>query len=269
MTFLNFYNMKKILLTLAAACIFAACDEKDIVTPDGGDCGFISVGIDTDDSIYLKSVSDGELDAYKVTVGDDTVSYSELKGVPYLIKSGTYTVYAQNCTADEAVAANNGLGQKHIYGETGPVEVTSGVTTPVKISCSVINAAAAVLFTDSFKAAFETYSVVLDADSRNISVDDSNADAEFYWNMDEDGKYTLHYIVYAVPKGTEDVRTARGSVTLSRAVKSTLRFSAAESESPDAAAAACSKTPYTDNSSQRISFSSVREMISPIRSEAF
>ncbi|MDE7128685.1 MAG: DUF4493 domain-containing protein [Bacteroidales bacterium] len=220
--------MKKILFAAAAVCAFAACNEKIIADKDETGAGFISVGLNTDSSIQVKSVSDEELDSYMVTIGEDAVSYSELKGVPYSVKPGTYAVSAQNCTAEEAVSANNGYGQKHIYGEAGSIEVVSGVTVPVTIRCEVVNAAASVVFTDSFKAAFENYSVVLDEESRNISVNDENADAEFYWNLDEDGMYVLSYSVSANIKGTEDVKTADGVIRLSRAVKSVLRFSAGE-----------------------------------------
>lgn len=225
-------KMKKLIFMSAALCVMAACNEKVISTPvDQAGTGYISLALDSDPVISVKSVTDAELDEYNVYIvpaGGAAVSpvkYSDLRATPYAVLAGDYTMYAENCTAAEA---ETGVGQMHIYGGTEhAVTVRAGMTESVQINCSVINSAVRAEFDESFNYAFaEDYTIDFSAGTRTVEVNAEKAGQNIYWNVNEFGELALNYTITVTFRNDNAHKTQSGTVSLSKARVSVLKFSA-------------------------------------------
>ena len=124
------------------------------------------------------------------------------------IPAGTYTVYVENCTAEEA---EEGIGRPRIAGSQEFV-ITAGRTTTATVACTVINAKITLAYDDDTvttdheneskaRVLYPAGLSISDSEgSRKISLtlsashDEVNA---IYYNVGDDGKVSLTYTLVA------------------------------------------------------------------------
>lgn len=150
--------MKKTFLYMIAAALTAvSCNEIRIDGPIGyGELVLALTGDPAVDVITKAELTPDQAAGYNVWVCDesgnlfgDKVKFSSSITVP----AGTYRVWAESCTEEEA---ENGQGCVRYLGNSGEtaVNVTAGGSTGVTVECSVANALVEVIFDPSIKDKF-------------------------------------------------------------------------------------------------------------------
>ncbi|MCM1177828.1 MAG: DUF4493 domain-containing protein [Clostridium sp.] len=245
-------------------CLAASCTGKfalDTQTEAG--YGYVGFDLRTDDDMVVvpigKSVPDDQLAAYTIEIVDKetstmvrTMKYGDVMSSPVAIAPGSYRVYAENCTVQDAEQGN---GCMRIAGEyANDLDIAVDEVRSVVIGCSVANAKLSVSFSEPFLEEVESYTMLLEDDGRTITVGSSGQYAESWWNIGMDGKRFVQYRLEAFRRGVGEPAVFTGAFELEKAVWLKVNVT---------------RESQTESSSQRISFSSVREIISPIRSEAF
>lgn len=134
--------MKKTILIATALVAMTACNKSLIETPAvEGDFGYIAFDILTDTEM-VATKADDDLSGYNVTLkqGDDvkwTKENNAIQPEDLKVPAGTYTVYVENLTAEEAAPADN-KGSVRVAGQSD-VTVKAGIDNPVKVDCYAVN----------------------------------------------------------------------------------------------------------------------------------
>ncbi len=137
------------------------------------------------------------------------IRYSSLSGNIALSAATDYTLLAESCTKTEAEITPTPYGQPR-YAGTKDFVIEPNEQTRVKVSCSMANAAFAIVEDESFY--YTSYTVRATVGNRTL--DFTNEEQMGYFNVDEDTQTTtLSYEVTAIdPWG--NTGTGSGIVTL-------------------------------------------------------
>ena len=139
--------MKKTIILAAALVAMTACNKSIIETSNPADgYGFIELGITADtEMVVTKTGSVMNADAlasYNVTLKQGekvewSKEYSEIKPDDLKQPAGTYTLYVENLTEEEAAPAE-AKGAVRVAG-SADVIVKAGINNEVEVSCMAIN----------------------------------------------------------------------------------------------------------------------------------
>ena len=196
----------------------ASCGTETI------DCGYgylevsLHADVEIDDATRApEALPESEYADYSVMLYDDNgilmwetsfAAFSANEGNIKRVPAGTYTVYVENCTAEEA---EEGIGRPRLAGSQEFV-ISAGRTTTATVACTVINAKITIAYDDDTVTVDhenEGKSRVLypaglsisdPAGRRKLSMelsathDDSKA---VYYNVGEDGTVSLTYTLVA------------------------------------------------------------------------
>ena len=129
---------------------------------------------------------------------------------------------------------NDGWGQRHFSGLSASFAIKPGQITQVNVGCSVINAGFSVIFDESFRAQFTSYSVTITEGNRILVFDETNGGTSngeesvegqiAYFNIEGDENRTITYTIDAVGERTIH---QTGTKTLSRTTISRIRLKTA------------------------------------------
>lgn len=142
---------------LSAALMFLSLASCSTETIDEG-YGYLDVSLHADVDIEdatraPESLPESEYDDYSVMLYDNAgnlmwetsfAAFSANEGNIKRVPAGTYTVYVENCTAEEA---EEGIGRPRFAGSQEFV-VSAGRTTTATVACAVINAKITIAYDD-------------------------------------------------------------------------------------------------------------------------
>ena len=141
--------MKKILTAMAIALMAVACTQKEEQPVQYGEISIKlanEVGVEVTTKAYTELTPEQAADYWVyITGGTDYAGYSSkyAEFEPQRLPLGTYTVSAENITAG---AAEEGMGEKRLYGATEVTLSTENINPDVEVNCSVANALVTVEF---------------------------------------------------------------------------------------------------------------------------
>ncbi len=153
--------MKKIIIAAAALIAMTACNKNiiEVSNPEAG-FGYLELGVTANEEIVVtKAGEEVNTDGYTVTVSNtegvvETKLYSDIKENGWKLAAGTYTLKAENITADKIYETND-KGEAYIAGEK-EITITAGVVSEETIECTVKNAKVAFQYTQDFLDVFPT-----------------------------------------------------------------------------------------------------------------
>ena len=220
--------MKKVILIAASIFALASCNKDVNVT--SGNVGYLNFNLAADDVVVTtKAVTDGQLNAYTVYVGETFHTYGDIKGKALELKPATYPIYAENMTPNEA---HDGNGALRLASPSQEVTITAGKTEDVTLACEVVNAKITVNFDASFKAAFSSWNVVLGYDgdaSRNFTITHETVNTEYFYNIHSEGK-GLKLSLTAIPEfDPENVKSNVAELAIEARHHYTVNYSAGTS----------------------------------------
>lgn len=178
--------MNKYILSLVCLALLNACSNDDEAIGYGN----IRFSFNTDKAISVattraaEAVPEEELANYLISVKRngktllEETKYGDLENTDYIYPAGdNYVAYATSCTETESLTANEGFGQARYGGESTSYSITTGQTTDVNITCTMLNAKVNVEYANDFKALFSNYSLQVwsTGNPSRIVIFDSNA----------------------------------------------------------------------------------------------
>lgn len=217
--------MKKIFHLAIIAALAAGCQTLDIHQSMGS----LSVSLEPEVNVEVKACDENEKDKYIVSV----TSASAVSGLSYKsafedfkplsLPMGTYTVSAENCTADEAVS---GYGHKRLFGSK---DVTLNYENPnqtVNLDCVLVNSLISIIFDPSVTGVFDDLKVTVKSgtgtETRSVEIKEGDAVREAWFNPG-----AISWTISGVSKATgktvsqEDSRTLEAKQNLKITVKVT------------------------------------------------
>ena len=173
--------MKKVFHLAIIAALAAGCQTLDIHQSMGS----LSVSLEPEVNVEVKACDENEKDKYIVSV----TSASAVSGLPYhaafkdfkplSLPMGTYTVSAENCTADEAVS---GYGHKRLFGSK---DVTLNYENPnqtVNLDCVLVNSLISIIFDPSVTGVFNDLKVTVQSGTRSVVIKEGDKVSEAWFN---------------------------------------------------------------------------------------
>lgn len=200
--------MKKIFHLAIIAVLAAGCQTLDIHQSMGS----LSVSLEPEVNVEVKACDENETPKYIVSV----TSASAVSGLlyqsafkdfkPLSLPMGTYTVSAENCTADEAVS---GYGHKRLFGSK---DVTLNYENPnqtVNLDCVLVNSLISIIFDSSVTGVFDDLKVTVKSGTRSVEIKESEAVREAWFNP-----AAISWTISGVSKATGKTVSQEGSRTL-------------------------------------------------------
>ena len=173
--------MKKVFHLAIIAALAAGCQTLDIHQSMGS----LSVSLEPEVNVEVKACDENEKDKYIVSV----TSASAVSGISYhaafkdfkplSLPMGTYTVSAENCTAEEAVS---GYGHKRLMGTK---DVTLSYEKPnqtVNLDCVLVNSLISIIFDPSVAEVFDNLKVTVKSGDRSVEIKEGDAEREAWFN---------------------------------------------------------------------------------------
>lgn len=210
--------MKKTVILIAAAAMLCACTKENPKTPvaQAEGYGYISVGVDTDETTKADNVTVTDLSTWAATVtksGSSDASYTgNANGVGnQKFAAGTYTVEVSNyASLDAANSANSPWGAAYYTGSNTNVSVTAGQTTPATVSCGKAqNARFSVNFESSFTDVVAAGYKVEVTSPRSLTFNAANNYAAGTWAYFTASATVRYTLTYTLKKGgSEKTKTA-------------------------------------------------------------
>lgn len=166
--------MKKTIIAAAALVAMTACNKTLIETPmTDSNYGYINLGI-TADTEMVVTKAEPDFSNYNVSLysGADlkwTKEYKDIVNDDWTVPAGTYKIYVENLTADEAAPASE-KGSVRVAGTVENISVKAGFETPVNISCKPINSQVTVGYAEGFTDIFKTPVVAITDQSRSFDM---------------------------------------------------------------------------------------------------
>ncbi len=178
--------MKKTLIAACAIVAMAGCNQSLIESPIAeSDYGYISLGVTTDTEMTItKSGENGitteaTLTGYNISLTKEGANVWETTSKEYeaiiandwKVPAGTYKIYVENLTQEEAYQANGGKGTVRVSGESD-VQVLAGLTVPCTVDCTPQNSKVSFLYSEKFAEVFNVSesSVKVGDSSRELSL---------------------------------------------------------------------------------------------------
>lgn len=219
--------MKKVILIAASLVAFASCIKDVDVTSEKG---YLRFNLAADDIVVTtKAVTDDQLNAYTVYVGETFHTYGDIKGKALELNPETYSIYAENMTPG---MAHEGNGALRLASPSQEVTITAGKTEDVTLACKVVNAKITVKFDSSFQAAFSSFQVVIgyddveDEDNRHLTITN---DADCFYNIRPDGNGLNLYLTATPRVGAENTKTNSTPLAIQAGHHYTVNYSAGTS----------------------------------------
>ena len=176
--------MKKVFHLAIIAVLAAGCQTLDIHQSMGS----LSVSLEPEVNVEVKACDENDKDNYIVSV----TSASAVSGLPYKsafkdfkpldLPMGTYTVSAENCTAEDAVS---GYGHKRLFGSK---DVTLNYENPnqtVNLDCVLVNSLISIIFDPSVEGVFNDLKVTVQSGNRSVEIKEGNEVCEAWFNPAE------------------------------------------------------------------------------------
>ena len=173
--------MKKVFHLAIIAALAAGCQTLDIHQSMGS----LSVSLEPEVNVEVKACDENDKDNYIVSI----TSASSVSGLPYKsafkdfkplsLPMGTYTVSAENCTADEAVS---GYGHKRLMGTK---DVTLNYGNPnqtVNLDCVLVNSLISIIFDSSVTGVFDDLKVTVNSGDRRVEIKEGDKVSEAWFN---------------------------------------------------------------------------------------
>ena len=200
--------MKKIFHLAIIAVLAAGCQTLDIHQSMGS----LSVSLEPEVNVEVKACDENDTDNYTVSV----TSASAVSGLPYKsafkdfkplsLPMGTYTVSAENCTADEAVS---GYGHKRLFGTK---DVTLSYENPnqnVNLDCVLVNSLISIIFDPSVAGVFNGLKVTVKSGTRSVEIKEGDKVSEAWFNP-----AAISWTISGVSKATGKTVSQEGNRTL-------------------------------------------------------
>lgn len=179
--------MKKTIILAAALVAMVGCNKSLIESPvaEDADYGYINLGVTTDSEMVItKAIStSADLTGYNFTLMKDAAvvsgwpkEFDNIKTEDWKVPAATYTVYAENLSADEVYTEANPKGQVRIAGQVD-VTVLPGVPTTETLALNPINSKVSFLYTEDFATVFNN------AESLTVNVKNSDKSHNFNLSM--------------------------------------------------------------------------------------
>jgi hypothetical protein len=200
----------KYILYISVLTLCMACDDQ--IGQEG--IGWLRISKPTNDLVletratetneidYLVSISQGEESVMGPTL------FSTIDGAIPLTAGTGYSVFAESCSLQDAESLPTVYGQPRYTGSAS-FNIVAGQQTPVKVACSMANAAFQVVKDASFY--YTSYTVTATYGERTLTFTDEAPDAMGYFNVPAEGTVTLNCTVMATDA---DGNTGSGSATL-------------------------------------------------------
>lgn len=204
--------MKKIFHLAIIAVLAAGCQTLDIHQS----MGTLSVSLEPEVNVEVKACDENAKENYIVSITSD----SSVSGLPYKsafkdfkplsLPMGTYTVSAENCTADEAVS---GYGHKRLFGTK---DVTLSYENPnqtVNLDCVLVNSLISIIFDPSVTGVFNDLKVTVKSgtgtETRSVEIKEGDAVREAWFNP-----AAISWTISGVSKATGKTVSQEGKRTL-------------------------------------------------------
>lgn len=211
MTF-KIFNMKKVIIITALTVLAASCQRLELSKPL--QYGSLSVAMDAEvkvEAVTKAAATPEDLPNYNVKVigQNQTSHYDGLYSAfqPLKLPLGTtYTVSAENCTAEEAVS---GYGHKRLMGTK---DVTLSYEKPnqtVNLDCVLVNSLISIIFDSSVTGVFDDLKVTVKSGTRSVEIKESEAVREAWFNP-----AAISWTISGVSKATGKTVSQEGSRTL-------------------------------------------------------
>ena len=213
--------MKKVFHLAIIAALAVGCRTLDMYQA----MGTLSVSLEPEVNVQVKACDENDTPNYTVSV----TSLSDVSGLPYQsafkdfkpldLPMGTYTVSAENCTADEAVS---GYGRKRLFGTK---DVTLSYEKPnqtVNLDCILVNSLISIIFDPSVAGVFNDLKVTVKSGTRSVVIKEGDKVSEAWFNP-----AAISWTISGVSKATgktvsqEDSRTLEARQNLKITVKVT------------------------------------------------
>jgi uncharacterized protein YcfL len=197
--------MKKFFTLALASLMLLSCSKDSIwnaqeqgqlsVNVEQGASVFVETKAASTDNFYLKIVKNGVEVYYK--------KVSESKS-PITLPTGTYTVSAENITAEEALA---GRGKQRLADTKENVTVSANQTNTITLNCVMVNSQVSFAFDETFKSAFDMANTQITESSTRGIVWSKNATLESEIAYFEPG--TLNYTITTKRAGEDKTYTGQ------------------------------------------------------------
>ena len=200
----------KYILYISVLMLCMACDSQ--IGQEG--MGWLHIARPTNDVVLdTRGAETNEIDYYvSISQGGESVMgatlFSTIDGAIPLAAGTGYSLFAENCSLADAESKPTAYGQPRYTG-SAPFNIVAGQQTPVKVQCSMANAAFKVVKDESFY--YTSYTVTATYGERTLTFTSEAPDAMGYFNLPADGVATLSYNVEATD---EQGNTGTGSGTL-------------------------------------------------------
>lgn len=147
--------MKKFFTLALASLMLLSCSKDSIWNAQ--EQGQLSVNVEQGASVFVETkaeVSTGNFNLKIVKNGGDVKYNGTVSAFPSPMKlpTGTYTVYAENITAEEALA---GRGKQRLADTKENVTVSANQTNTITLKCVMVNSQVSFAFDETFKSAFQ------------------------------------------------------------------------------------------------------------------
>ena len=200
--------MKKVFHLAIIAALAAGCQTLDIHQSMGS----LSVSLEPEVNVQVKACDENDTPNYTVSV----TSRSDVSGPPYQsafkdfqplsLPMGTYTVSAENCTAEEAIS---GYGHKRLMGTK---DVTLSYENPnqtVNLDCVLVNSLISIIFDPSVTGVFDGLKVTVKSGDRSVEIKEGDAVREAWFNPAD-----ISWTISGVAKETGKTVSQEGNRTL-------------------------------------------------------
>lgn len=183
--------MKKFFTLALASLMLLSCSKDSIWNAQ--EQGQLSVNVEQGASIFVetKAVNTDNFNL-KIVKNDGDVKYDDKVSLfpsPMTLPTGTYTVYAENITAEEAL---EGRGKQRLADTQENVTVNANETTNITLNCVMVNSQVSFAFDETFKSAFEIENTQITESSRSIVWDkDATLDSEIAYFAPGTLNYTI------------------------------------------------------------------------------
>lgn len=200
--------MKKVFHLAIIAALAVGCRTLDMYQA----MGTLSVSLEPEVNVQVKACDENDTPNYTVSV----TSPSDVSGLPYQsafkdfkpldLPMGTYTVSAENCTADEAVS---GYGRKRLFGTK---DVTLSYENPnqtVNLDCVLVNSLISIIFDPSVTGVFNDLKVTVQSGTRSVVIKEGDKVSEAWFNP-----AAISWTISGVSKATGKTVSQEGNRTL-------------------------------------------------------
>lgn len=159
--------MKKFFTLALASLMLLSCSKDSIWNAQ--EQGQLSVTVEQGASIFVetKAANTGDFNLKIVKNGGEDVRYDNKVSefTTMTLPTGTYTVSAENITAEEALTDR---GAQRLADTLKNVTVNANQTTNITLNCVMVNSQVSFAFDDTFTSAFEMEHTQITESSRDI-----------------------------------------------------------------------------------------------------